>query len=95
MPATAYRIKHIATGTLSQMAYTSMTAATLAIFDAAPHSQSEFDVVLVTVDDEPLKGDHRCGECDTLLLDVGTFLFCPKPSCSMYERDQADEARAR
>lgn len=94
MPATAYRIKHRTTGTLSQMAYTSMTAATLAIFDAAPHSQSEFDVVLVTVD-EPPKDCARCGECDALLLDVGTFLFCTKPSCSMYERDQADEVRVR
>lgn len=94
MPATAYRIKHIATGTLSQMAYTSMTAATLALFDAAPHSQSAFEVVLVTMDDPP-KGDHRCGECDSILLDVGEFSICTRGSCSMYERDQADEARAR
>ena len=94
MARTAYKIKHIPTGTLSSTPYLSMTEATLALFDAAPHSQSAFDVVPVTVDD-PVKGDPRCGECDAILLDVGEFLICTRPACSMYERDQADEVMGR
>ena len=91
---TGYKIEHVATKHRSSTTYLSNTEALLALFDAAPHSQSEFDVVLVTVD-EPPTDCARCGECDALLLDVGTFLFCTKPSCSMYERDQADEVMGR
>jgi len=50
---TGYKIRHLATGTLSSTPYTTMTAASLALIEAAPHSSSEFDVVPVVVCDHP------------------------------------------
>ena len=46
---TGYKIRNIPTGTMSSTTYLSMTEATLALFDACPHSQSEFTVVPVQV----------------------------------------------
>ncbi len=88
---TGYKIRHLPTGTLMQTPYQSMTEAMLALTMASPNAASEYDVIPVHVPERPPL-PPRCGECDAVLMEVGEFLFCVKPSCSMYEREVRRDA---